>query len=150
MTATTSIRPAVKSYLIDQLSSLLEPLQAVALRTWDGKKLDRSTVWIRRTTGTVEFPFAQAGRKDRNDDFTVRLVFAAVHPGEDEIEAEERVMAMFAKLEDLIADDVSAGDLDGLVHMTLGATEGPDTFPNGDQGFGAILEADVDCRSRLL
>lgn len=146
--ATTSIRPAVKTYLKTQLATALPAV--LVLRTWDGKQLERSTAWIRRTTGTIDFPLAMAGRKARNDDFSVRWVFASVSPGDTEEEAETRVMAMFAALENLVANDVSAANLDGLVHMTIGTTEGPDTFPNGDEGFGAIFEADVDCKSRLL
>lgn len=148
--ATTSNRPAVKTYLVDNLAAALNADGVQVLRTWDGKKLERSTVWIRQTTGTVSFPYAMAGRMARHDDFTVRLVFAAVHPGDTEEEAETRVMDMYAALENLIADDVSADGMDGLTDMTTGTSEGPDTFPNGDQGFGAIVEADVVCKSQLI
>lgn len=149
MTVTTSIRPAVKTWLKERLSDRLDSEEVVVLRSWDGKLLERSTVWIQRTTGETTFPFAMAGRKDRDDEFTVHLVFTAVHPGDSEEDAEARVLAYVNVLEDLIADDPSLGGLDGVIHATYSMGDGPDTYPAGDEGFGAMQMVDVNVKSRL-
>ena len=145
--ATTSIRPAVKSYLKTQLATALPTV--TVMRSWNGKLIEREAIWFQRTSGEVGFPLAMAGRKARDDDFTVRVAFAVATPGEDDTEVEARVMELVAALENIVAADVTAANLDGLVHMILGQQDGPDSVPYGE-GFLAMVEQDVVCKTRLL
>lgn len=144
--ATVSIRSNVKTWLTSGLDSALS--EALVLRSWDGKVLERSTIWVIRVTGETTFPFSMAGRKTRDDEFTVRLAFAALVPGDSEVEAEARVESYVDALENLIAADPSMGGLDGVMAATYSLVEGPDTYP-ADEGFGAMSVVDVTVQSRL-
>lgn len=146
-TTTTSVRSAVKTYLVDQLESRLDPVPVAY--GWPGRNLERDHVWIDRVTGNVEFPLAMAGRKSRNDDFTVRVVFQASAPGDSILEADARAEEFYGHLEDLIAGDVSLGTMDGVVHAVLGAVEGP-SGELTDEGAVSFVIADVAVKARLL
>lgn len=145
--ATTSIRTAVKSYIVTNLSTALAG-EAVVSQAWPGKRLERDHVWVDRCTGTVEFPLAMSGRKARNDNFTVRVAFQSARPGDSIADCDERVEEFYAELEDLISGDVSLGNLDGLVHAVLETVEGP-VGELTDEGAVSFMFADVACKARL-
>lgn len=144
--ATTSIRSDVKTWLVDELTTLLEPVPVSY--GWPGRHLERDHVWIDRVTGTVGFPLAMAGRKARDDDFTVRVVFQASAPGDSIVESDARAEEFYGHLEDLIAGDVSLSDMDGVVHALLDAVEGP-SGELTDEGAVSFVIADVAVKARL-
>ena len=144
--ATTSIRGDVKTWLVDELTTLLEPVPVSY--GWPGRHLERDHVWIDRVTGTVTMPFAMSGRKVRDDQFTVRLVFQSSKPGDSIAETDETVETMYGHFEDLIATDPSLEAMDGVMDAPTWTAEGP----NGeltDEGAVSFYVVDLTVNSRL-
>jgi hypothetical protein len=148
------MRAQVKAYVIDQLTPLLDaeattehPL-AVS-HGWPGKHLQRNHIWADRITGTVSFDLVMAGRKLRDDQFTIRFVFQASAPGGSLAETDARVEAYCSVFCDLIAVDPSLGDMDGLIHAVFGdsSIEGP-TGEFTDEGAVSFMFADLSCHTR--
>lgn len=144
--ARTSIRATVKQWIVDELRNVAPTMNVDS--GWPGRNLKRDHAWVDRVTGTVEFNVVMAGRKQRDDKFTVRVIFQASQPGESIAETDERVEAMYAHLEDIFADDPGLGTMDGVVDATLGTVEGP-VGEQTKEGAVSFIFADIDVHSRL-
>lgn len=143
--ATTSIRKDVKTWLVDRLAS---SLTAEVAHGWPGRRLERDHVWVDRVTGTVTMPFSMAGRKVRDDTFTVRLVFQASRPGESIAETDDAVESMYAAFENLLADDPSLASMDGVIDAPTWTAEGPDGELT-DEGAVSFYIVELTVNSRL-
>ena len=143
--ATTAIRSNVKEWLTTELAAVLS---AAVSNGWPGRNLERDHVWIDRVTGTVEFPLMMAGRKSRDDKFTVRVIFQASGPGDTIAETDARAETLYAALENLIAPDPSLAGMDGIIHALLDTVEGP-MGELTDEGAVSFMFADVAVHARL-
>lgn len=161
MTApTTSIRTAVKSFLEDKLTPTLRELGTpgcVFSRGWPGDDIQRNHAWIDRVTGTVTFGLMMDGRKMRDDEFTVRIVFQCSTPGATSTETDAQVEVFYGALEDLIAENVGLSadttvddpePMDGLLSCVLGPVDGP-AGELTDEGYVSFMFAELAIHSRL-
>lgn len=142
---TTSIRSTVKAWLVETLVDAIDPDVS---HGWPGKNLQRDHVWIDRVTGTITMPFAMAGRKVRDDEFTVRIVFQASAPGDTVADTDARVESYYAAFEDLLATDPSLESFDGVQDAPTWTAEGP----NGemtDEGAVSFYVVELTVNSRL-
>lgn len=148
---TTSMRSQVKTWIVVNLAAPLTQLEhsPEVSQGWPGKNLARNHVWIDRVTGTVSFDLLMAGRKLRDDQFTVRLIFQAGGPGDSIAETDARVETYCAAFEDLIAEDPSLGDMDGLIHAHFDedSIEGPQGDLT-DEGAVSFMFADLSVHTR--
>lgn len=148
---TTSMRAQVKTWIVDNLDPRLERLEFTPsiANGWPGKSLERNHVWVDRVVGTVSFDLIMAGRKLRDDQFTVRLIFQASGPGDSIAETDARVESYCAALEDLIAEDPSLDGMDGLIHAVFAedSIEGP-MGEFTDEGAVSFMFADLSCHTR--
>jgi hypothetical protein len=150
--ATTSIRTIVRDELIDRLNAQQQLVTSDGRRVPvdpgdPGDKQEREHVWVETIAGTREVAFLEAGRKTIDDQFTITFVFAVMNPGATVHDATGRAEQMGYALEDVLADDPSLGDLDGLVWAKAGRWDGPVHFLIPD-GAMSVVMADVDCRAR--
>ena len=145
---TTSVRTTVKTWLTDQLTASLAGEDCEVSGGWPGRHLKRNHVWLDRCTGTVEFRLLMAGRKTREDEFTIRVVFQASAPGDDLASTDERAESYYAALEYLIADDPSLDGMDGIESALLASVEGP-VGELTDEGAVSFVFAEVAVHSRL-
>ncbi len=97
--------------------------------------------------GEREIVFMEAGRKTIEDNFTIPFLFQSAVPGSTLEECSARVEAMSNDLLDVLADDPTLGELDGLMWATEATTEGPDAFQT-DEGAVAFWRTDVECKAR--
>lgn len=153
---TTSMRSQVKTWIIENLAPRLEQLEQrpEISHGWPGKNLGRNHVWIDRTVGTVSFDLSMAGRKLRDDTFTVRLIFQASGPGDSIAETDARVETYCAEFEDLIAErpflsDDEDAPMDGLIHAIFddNSIEGP-MGEWTDEGAVSFMFADLTVHTR--
>lgn len=147
-TATTSIRSTFKAWLVKQLADSLDPEGIPVDHGWPGRKLERDHVWIDRVAGDVELPFIMDGRKYRNDNFTVWVLFQASAPGDSCVDTDFRAEAMYGHLEDLLANDPGIEDMAGIIEVSLGHVEGP-SGELKDDGAVSIVVAEVAVQSQL-
>lgn len=146
---TTSLLPATRTALVDLLKDHANLAGVTVARNLPtGDVLPRELVHIASTsTGSHEFATLRAGRKTRNESFTLTVVFDTILAAStDPEEAEARVFEMFAALEDVIADDPSLG----MEHtLRAGIGEWRVIADHAERGTAAHLEADVNVEARL-
>lgn len=88
------------------------------------------------------------GRKARDDEFRVRVVFQVAEPGASLDDTDTTVETLYAALENLVAADPSLGSMDGVVHALIGTVEGPDGELT-DEGAVSFITAEVSVLTRL-
>ena len=152
MVATSSVRTRVRDEIVRRLNqhdNLLGP---------DGNRVPISPglvggdaedehVFVVGIRGRRQVAFLEAGRKTVEDDFTISFVFQAATPGADTLEAGDRVEQMAVALADVLADDPSLGDLDGLMWAVESEANGPD-HQLTDEGAIGFMHVDVECKAR--
>lgn len=150
------MRAQVKTWIVDNLAPQLEQLEFTPsiANGWPGKQLERNHVWVDRVVGTVSFDLIMAGRKLRDDEFTVRLIFQASGPGDSIAETDARVESYCAAFEDLIAErpflsDDEDAPMEGLIHAVFAedSIEGP-MGEFTDEGAVSFMFADLSCHTR--
>lgn len=148
--ATVTNRYDVKAALVAALRSHPNLAGVEVSVGWPGKHLEREHVWLARTTGTVTYPHQMAGRKTRQDEFTITVMFMAAQKGQTLAEGQQRVQAMYQALDDLGADGETIGTLDSVIWSLHGEqVDGPDTEET-DEGSAAFMRADVSVEARYL
>lgn len=150
--ATSSIRTKVRDEIIDRLNAHSALVSADGNRVPvdpgpPGQRIEREHVFVARTTGRRQVAFLEAGRKTVEDDFTITFVFWASRPGDTGSEADDRVEQMATSIEDVLADDPTLGNLDGLFWAVEATVEGPD-HELTKEGAVATIVVDVECKAR--
>lgn len=140
-----SIRGAVK----ERLRQLIQDNAGeVEVFTDDpGDTLPPEAIVMVRTTGTVTMPVTNAGRRYRDDNFTITLIVQAAKNGQTPAEAVARAEELLSFVEDAVADDPGLGGVDGLMKALQGTTEGPDHYL-GERGSLAYFTVEIDCEGR--
>lgn len=150
-----SLRAPIRAYLVDALTPRIKALvtasQPVEITNgWPGN-VQLNHVWTGRTTGTVTFPFIQAGDKTRDDEFTIEWWFKAEGPAETMAQVEARAESYCSAFEDLIAQDAG---LDGFGDERVIAVEFRDSLIDGpmsawtDEGAWALFTAELLIHTR--
>lgn len=146
---TAGLRTRVRDEILARLAAQSD-LEGVKIDPGlPGKNIEREHVFVARITGQRNVAFLEAGRKTIDDDFTISFIFWVANPGSDTLEADDRVEQMSMCLLDVLADDPSLGDLDGLMWATEAQTEGPDPELT-DEGAVSIFRTDVECKVRYV
>ena len=145
--ATTSIRWTFATELIALIAGAdsMAPVLVKTSRPGDTEITDEMVYLRMPITGDVSLPVGVGGRKPRDDRFAVTLAVAVSRQTIDE--AMVRLEEIVADVCDLLADDPSLGDFDGVLSAEVtAATVGADTYADGVWGSGEIT---VSVHSRL-
>ena len=143
--ASTTIRWDVTKHLIDIIRTQFNDLQIEP--GFPGDRLEAESVWIDELDGEIEIPVMSAGRKYRDDRFTIPFEIRVA--GKSDLDSTmERLAEIVAGIEDVMADDPGLDDFDGLLsaevaseRMTAGELKGA-----GWVGFGEVI---VSCHARM-
>lgn len=146
--ALSSTVPAVKAALVSLVTTGIgdSTVQVSYGRPADSM-LARDCVWMGRVTGSDRVPVMSAGRKVREQEYSVQVIVWVAKPRGTVQEAEARAHVLAAEINDALADDPSLGGVDGLIHATAGSWE-----VEADQaleGPFCLITFDVDCLARL-
>jgi hypothetical protein len=144
--ATSSTVPAVRSALVALLEVALPDSQVSYGRPADAA-LQRECVWVGAARGADRIPVMKAGRKCREQSYSVQVIVWVAMPSGQQDDADARAFEVLTVIEGLVADDPSLGGLDGLVHATAGAWESVSDFAK--EGPFASISFDVDCLARI-
>lgn len=142
-------RAAVKTKLVDLLrrhAALrdVQVEQGVPL----GGELAHEHVLVENITGVSQIRNIKAGRKFREDTFTITVHILAGKPGQDAKTADARAVQLYGALDDLLATDVTLGRVPGLQHATLGEVDGPNAW-GAEEGWIAGITAQIVCLTHL-
>src|ERR1051325_1589894 len=102
--ALDSTVPAVKAALVSLISAQLTNVQVSYGRPADSK-LARECVYIAEATGEHSIPVFKAGRKPREERYSIEVVVAVIKARGTITTAEARAFTLLAAVEDVVADD---------------------------------------------
>ncbi len=148
MSATTSVRWQAT----EQVCALLRSAPALTGVTvepgWPGDRVPAAQlIWFDEIDGPISVPVMTGGRKQRADTFTLSMQIRVIGLGTLD-ETMSRLFELVAVVENLLADDTSLGDLDGVLSAEL--TNGRQTsamFPEGPTAYGELI---LTIETRLL
>lgn len=148
MTALTSIRWQTVTQVIGLLEA--EPtLTGVSIEPgWPGDRVPLAElIWIDELDGNVEIPVMTGGRKQRNDDFTIAMQIRVLGQGTTN-DTMRRLFEITAAIENVLADDPSLADLDGVLSAEI-TSERQTTamLPEGPAGYAEVV---LTISTRLL
>lgn len=147
---TRSIRTATKARLRQLLVDRPELVDVQVLWGEETHSPDREHIRLADVTGTLSIPtWSGGGRAQRLDNYSINLyVFSGV-PGMTPQEAEERVEELCHVIGDVLADDFTLGDLDGLLAAELGQVDGPTSWATDEGALGWAGPIRVNCQAHL-
>lgn len=148
--ATTTTVPAVKAALVTLLTAEINDtsVQVMHGRSQDNLVKKRQVVVVGSVSYASEIANIKAGRKQRDERYSVEVIFLVAKPRGAPEDAETAVWGLFNALEDVLADDTSLGAIDGLVWAALGSVEADVAMEK--EGPVAWVTANVDCYGRLV
>lgn len=144
--ATTSRTVAIKQRLVSLVAAALPGVQVVY--GFPGDALEREAIYTGKARVDSTIPSSKAGRKIREEVVTVDVVIAVQDPDGDYESAEARALVLLAAVEDVLANDVTLGSLDGVQWASLGSFEL--TPVAWDHASGAVIVAEVETHCRLV
>lgn len=113
---------------------------------WPGDTLKSEAVWIDQLDGEVTIPVMTAGRKYRDDRFTVP--FEVRVAGKASLDATmTRLAVIVAEIEDVLADDPGLDTLDGLISAEV-SEERMTAGEIANTGWIGFAEIVVSCHAR--
>jgi hypothetical protein len=104
-------------------------------------------VCLGNATADVEIPTMVAGRKRRDESYTLTVVVEHVGEGESQETADTRCLVLFGKVEDALADDPNLAIGSTIFWAQLAGWEQVGGYT--DTGHGCRIEAQVQVRARL-
>lgn len=147
----TTTLPTVKAQLVAVLAARAGLAGVQVSAVWPGKEsTEQESVWLGDARGRRDYPVVRAGRKPRDETYTLDVFIQVLRPESWDPSAETRAFELFAELEDAIAADPAIGLSATLPTLVLGA--GAFTLANGvldPGGWGALIRAEVEARARL-
>lgn len=148
--ATTSTVPAVKTALVSLLTSAINDstVQVMYGKTPDHLAKRQAVVVTGPTSYASEIANLKSGRKQRDETYTITVLFLVGRPRGQSTVADARAWTLFAELEDILADDPQLGAIDGLAWAVLGGVEAD--VAQEKEGPVAWIAADVDCKARTV
>jgi len=146
MTALHSTVPAVAAAIAALIDAELGPEVQVS----DGRpptgELRPECVYVADADGRDTVPVHKSGRKEREEDYQLAVI-VSVHLDQGTVaQAKARAFELLAAVEDVLADDPSLGDVDGLIHATAGRWHSETGWA---QGPVCVIGLEVDCLARI-
>lgn len=142
--APSTIRWDVTKHLVDRIRDRHPGLQVEP--GWPGDRLEAEAVWVDELDGEVTIPVMTAGRKYRDDKFTIPFEIRVAGKG-DLDDTMARLSEIVAGIEDDLADDPALGDFDGLISAEV-SSERMTSGEIRNVGWIGFAEVVVSCHAR--
>ena len=147
--ATSSTVPTAKAALVELFGAALSGVQVEYGRPADND-LKRECVYVGDVTGAQRIPVHSAGRKPREEAYSIEVVVAVLKTRGGLSDAEERAFELLAECEDVVADDSTLGIATGVAFFAAvpGTFEVVSDF--NLEGPACVVRWNVDCTARLV
>jgi hypothetical protein len=147
--STTSTVAVVKAQLVTLISAALPTVQVLRARPMLAD-MEREAVWIDRfVRGTHEIRAITAGRKHRNEAYSLGVVAAVLDQDDAPEVPEARVLELLAEVEDVLADDPRLGLAGAIDWATAGEFEMDTDHIAEPQGWLVEARLGVDVMAHL-
>jgi hypothetical protein len=144
--ATTSSVPTVRARLVTLLEAALPTTQISYGHP--GEAMDRESVFLGQARGSHTLATVRAGRRTRDEEYTIDVWVATTAAGPTPQEASERAWTLAAALEDICANDATLG-LAGVIWARVDDWSDTPTFDDERRGWATTLRIGIAVRSRL-
>lgn len=105
--------------------------------------MERSCIYLGEISGAMGIPTMRAGRKHRDEEFSLRINIDVLKAGGTQQDAEEEAYELMALIEDVVADDPGTGG----VNAAMAETFRSETYLEGE-GSCCRLEFSVRVTNR--
>lgn len=148
--ATTSTVPLVKDTLLALLRARAGLAEVQVERADPVGKRKKDLIYLGDVRGRQEIASIRAGRKSRNETYELEVVCYAEVRGRNVAtsDAEDRVFALFAEVQDQVADDPQLGLVEDGVAWTTVQDFSLDSGPT-DTGANAVIAVSLEVKARL-
>lgn len=147
--ATRSTVPAVRAALVALLQARPGLAGVQVGYSHPGDALERESMFLGGTRGRHDPANLRAGRKHRDEAYTLDVWVDVSADGPTAQPASERAWALIGELEDVLADDPSLG-LGQPLWAVLGECDDGHDFDEETRGWKARIRAGVDIKARLI
>lgn len=144
--ATTSTVPAARAALVSLLAAAL-PTTQVAY-SHPGEAAENNTVFLGDATVRHELATMRAGRRTRDESWSIDVWVLATADGPDAQTASEQAWTLVAAVENTLANDASAG-LGQPFWVAVGDATERLTFDEQRRGWESAIRLTVEGRARL-
>lgn len=146
--ATRSTAPTFRTALLAALQARPALSAVQTSYSHPGDPHEHEAVYLGEVRGASEVATIRAGRKARQERYTLDVWIDLDAVGPDAQTASERAWALFGELEDILADDPTVG-VAGVLWAVLGDYTETLMFDEARRGWGSLLRAGVDVEARL-
>lgn len=105
----TTTAPAVRAQLITLLAARPALAAVLVTRVWQGDAGKQEQIYLGNTTADIDFATIRAGRKKREEDYTVQLIIDVEIPTDWGPASETRAFVLAGEVDDMLADDPAIG-----------------------------------------
>lgn len=146
--ATRSTVPTARATLLAALQAkpALAQIQVAYQHPGDAREAD--SIYLGEVRRDSSIPTLRAGRKTREERFTIDVWVDCAGDGPTAQTASERAWGYVGELEDILADDPSLGL---TAPFRVVGTSGDENlfFDEARRGFGSLIRVGVECETRL-
>lgn len=146
--ATTSIRWAVVDELVTRVTTAVDDPLVVVSAGFPGDMAQRAElIFVQGITSEVSTPVMSAGRRQRDDVFTIDLAVAV--SGKRDLQVTyQRLEELCGHVEDVLADDHDFTAMDGLLDIGLEGVVS--NAERSSDGFFGVAVMRITAHSRLI
>lgn len=145
--ASTANRWECVEYILTQLRAHPMASGVKISEGWPGDEEKGELVYILTVDGEMSRPVMNAGRTVRDDKFQITIRFRILGKRDLNLTM-RRLSEVFSALEDVLADNSTLGDLDGVVSAEI-TSPTPWSVGMSHEGPAGHAEATVEVHSRL-
>lgn len=146
--ASRSTAPTFRSALLAALQAKPALAQVQVTYSHPGDTREDESIYLGEIRGDSNVATLRAGRKHREERYTLDVWIDVDAVGPDAQTASERAWALYGELEDILADDPTVG-LTAPFRAVLGDYTETLMFDESRRGWGSLLRTGVDCENRL-
>lgn len=141
--------PAVRSALQTAIGAAL-PAGVCCYRAWPGPDADREMVILGKTEGTHELPVMKAGRRQRQEEYTIDCevwVFGGAGATPQNVDpVEDRAWELVEAVEDVLANNPQIDGTATILWAEIGSTEMDVAAFENSWAVRILLEINVSAR----
>lgn len=147
--ATTSLIPATRNAIHAALLVSLAGGGVQVSYSHPGDAVERETVYLGDATSSQRYATMKAGRRTRDEEFTIDVWIEVTTDGPDARAASERAWVLVGAVEDILATDATLG-LPAPFWAGVGDTLERIGWDEDRRGSACSIRATIQCQGRLV
>lgn len=101
--------PTVRAALVTAMAARPALTGVLVTRIWQGDAEEQERIYLGNTSATYEYATLRAGRRTREEDYTIQVIIEVDDPEEWGPASEDRAFVLAADVESMLSDDPGVG-----------------------------------------